>query len=97
MHCAVRGDAAAYRVFTLLACLHKFPIAGDVQHGPPSWLQREVRSFARAEKIHETPPRNFGTRRRWCWAQLPTPAAAKADPVPTHERLGPDDCENLQD
>ena len=23
--------------------------------------------------------------------------AAKAGPVPTHERLGPDDCENLQD
>jgi hypothetical protein len=31
------------------------------------------------------------------WARLPTPLAAKAGPVPTHERLGPDDCENLQD
>src|SRR5713101_2733508 len=31
------------------------------------------------------------------WARLPTPVAAKADPVPTHERLGPDDCETLQD
>src|SRR6266478_5971574 len=31
------------------------------------------------------------------WARLPTPVAAKAGPVPTHERLGPDDCENLQD
>src|ERR1700688_3302794 len=31
------------------------------------------------------------------WARLPTPVAAKADPMPTHERLGPDDCENLQD
>src|SRR6267154_5806173 len=31
------------------------------------------------------------------WARLPTPAAAKAGPVPTHECLGPDDCENLQD
>ena len=31
------------------------------------------------------------------WAQLPTPVAAKAGPVPTHECLGPDDCENLQD
>src|SRR6266404_2026756 len=30
------------------------------------------------------------------WARLPTPVAAKAGPVPTHERLGPDDCENLQ-
>src|SRR5258707_529056 len=31
------------------------------------------------------------------WARLPTPVAARAGPVPTHERLGPDDCENLQD
>src|ERR1700738_5491404 len=31
------------------------------------------------------------------WERLPTPGAAKAGPVPTHERLGPDDCENLQD
>src|SRR3979490_1588345 len=31
------------------------------------------------------------------WARLPTPVAAKAGPVPTHERLGPDDCEDLQD
>src|SRR6202047_4571142 len=30
------------------------------------------------------------------WARLPTPVAAKAGSVPTHERLGPDDCENLQ-
>src|SRR5580692_7368613 len=30
-------------------------------------------------------------------ARLPTPVAAKAGPVPTQERLGPDDCENLQD
>ena len=31
------------------------------------------------------------------WARLPTPVAAKARSVPTHEGLGPDDCENLQD
>src|SRR5438046_3559476 len=31
------------------------------------------------------------------WARLPTPVAAKAGPVPTHERLGPDDREDLQD
>src|SRR6266700_7882353 len=31
------------------------------------------------------------------WARLPTPVAAIAGSVPTHERLGPDDCENLQD
>src|SRR4030081_959209 len=31
------------------------------------------------------------------WARLPTPVAAKAGPMPTNERLGPDDCEDLQD
>src|SRR4030081_2732945 len=31
------------------------------------------------------------------WARLPTPVAAKTDPMPTHERLGPNDCEDLQD
>src|SRR6266849_1811968 len=31
------------------------------------------------------------------WARLPTPVAAKTGPMPTHERLGPDDCENQQD
>jgi hypothetical protein len=29
--------------------------------------------------------------------RFPTPVAAKPGPVPTHERLGPDDGENLQD
>src|ERR1700738_3552661 len=31
------------------------------------------------------------------WARLPTPVATKAGPVPTQERLGPDDCKDLQD
>ena len=31
------------------------------------------------------------------WARLPTPVATKTGPVPTHERLGPDDGEDLQD
>src|SRR6202051_5116854 len=30
------------------------------------------------------------------WARLPTPVATKAGTVATHECLGPDDCENLQ-
>src|SRR5260370_17214584 len=30
-------------------------------------------------------------------ARPPTPVAAKSGSVPTYERLGPDDCENLQD
>ena len=29
-------------------------------------------------------------------ARRPTPVSVKANSVPTHERLGPDDCENLQ-
>src|SRR3984893_13731876 len=31
------------------------------------------------------------------WARLPTPVAAKAGPMPTNERLGPNDREDLQD
>src|SRR5215467_9293782 len=31
------------------------------------------------------------------WARLPTTIATKSGSVPTHERLGPNDCENLQD
>src|SRR5229473_2103142 len=31
------------------------------------------------------------------WTRLPTPEAAKAGPMPTNERLGPDDREDLQD
>jgi hypothetical protein len=31
------------------------------------------------------------------WTRLPTPVAAKAGPMPTNERLGPDDREDLQD
>src|SRR6202048_3038060 len=31
------------------------------------------------------------------WARLPTPVTTKTGPMPTHERLGPDDCEDLQD
>src|SRR5664280_1815022 len=30
-------------------------------------------------------------------ARLPTPITAKAGPMPTHEGVGLDDCENLQD
>jgi hypothetical protein len=30
-------------------------------------------------------------------ARFPTPVKTKPDPMPTQERLRPDDCENLQD
>ena len=66
----------------------------------------ELEQFAvdawRAPKriLHAHPPDQYAQLRfdlRSQWARLPTPVAAKAGPVPTHERLGPDDCENLQD
>src|ERR1700726_4483833 len=41
--------------------------------------------------------RSFVSRSPSQWARLPTPVAAKAGPVPTHECLGLDDCENLHD
>ena len=31
------------------------------------------------------------------WARLPAPVAAKAGPMPTHDRLGTDNRENVQD
>src|SRR3979411_1384806 len=31
------------------------------------------------------------------WAGLPTPVATKTGPMPSHERPGPGNCENLQD
>lgn len=31
------------------------------------------------------------------WARFPPPVATKPGPMPTYERFGPDDCENLQD
>src|SRR6266478_6302942 len=68
----------------------------------------ELEQFAvdawRAPKriLHAHPPDQyaqlrFDLRSPSQWARLPTPVVAKAGPVPTHERLGPDDCENLQD
>src|SRR5260370_41529102 len=71
-------------------------------------LKPELEQFAvdarRAPKwiLHAHPPDqraqlHVDLRSPSLWARLPTPAAAKAGLVPTHERLGPDDCENLQD
>src|SRR6266446_3795743 len=52
--------------------------------------------------LHAHPPDQYAQLRvdRWPpsqWARLPTPITAKASPMPTHERLGPDDREDLQD
>src|SRR6202011_3604022 len=71
-------------------------------------LKPELEQFAvnawRAPKriLHAHPPDQYAQfrvdlRSPSLWARLPTPVAAKTGPVPTHERLGPDDCENLQD
>src|SRR5579864_334462 len=71
-------------------------------------LKPELEKFAvdarRAPKrvVHAHPPDQCAlvrldlrpTSRR---ARLPAPIMAKAGPVPTHERLGSDDCENLKD
>src|SRR6202022_1980463 len=71
-------------------------------------LKPELEQFAvdagRTPKriLHAHPPDQhaqlrFDLRSPSLWARLPTPVAAKAGPVPTHECLGPDDCEHLQD
>src|SRR5258705_5400473 len=71
-------------------------------------LKPELEQFAvnawRTPKriLHAHPPDQSAQlrvdlRSRSQWARLPTPVAAKAGPVPAHERLGPDDGENLQD
>jgi hypothetical protein len=71
-------------------------------------LKSELEQFAvnarRTPKriLHAHPPDQhaqlrFDPRSPSQWARLPTPVAAKAGPVPTHESLGPEDCENLED
>src|SRR3979490_32782 len=57
---------------------------------PQSGFSTLIRRNQRAQfRVHLRSPSQ--------WERLPTPVAAKAGPVPTHECLGPDDCENLQD
>ena len=76
--------------------------------GDPGDLKPELEQFAvnawRAPKriLDAHPPDQYAQlrvdlRSPSQGARLPTPVAAKAGPVPTHEGLGPDDCENLQD
>jgi len=71
-------------------------------------LKPELEQFAvnawRAPKriLHAHPPDqqaqlSLDLRSPSQWARLPTPVATKTGPMPTHERLGPNDCENLQD
>src|ERR1700738_1746471 len=71
-------------------------------------LKPELEQFAvdawRTPKriLHAHPPDQHAQLRLDLWppspsTRFPTPVAAKAGPVPTHERLGPDDGENPQD
>src|ERR1700737_869494 len=71
-------------------------------------LKPELEQFAvnawraprRSSDLHPPDQRaqlRFDLRPPSQWERLPTPVAAKAGPVPTHECLGPNDCENLQD
>src|SRR3984893_14964294 len=69
----------------------------------PELEQFAVNAWRAPKRIFDAHPPDqyaqlrFDLRSPSRWARLPTPVAAKAGPVPTHERLGPDDCENLQD
>src|SRR5882762_6922392 len=78
----------------------RHPWLGDLK---PELEQFAVNAWRTPERIlHAHPPDQraqlrFDLRSPSQWARLPTPVAAKAGPVPTHERLGPDDCEDLQD
>jgi hypothetical protein len=56
----------------------------------PKWVLDAYPSDQRAQLHLDWWPPSPATR-------FPTPVAAKAGSVPTHERLGPNDCQNIQD
>src|SRR6202140_1306297 len=69
----------------------------------PELEQFTVNAWRTPKRIlHAHPPDQraqlrVGLRSPSQWERLPTPVATKAGPMPTHECLRPDDCENLQD
>jgi hypothetical protein len=69
----------------------------------PELEQFAVNAWRAPKRVFDAHPQDQGAQLRVDlrspsqWARLPTPVAAKTGPMPTHERLGPDDCENLQD
>src|ERR1019366_7254205 len=69
----------------------------------PELEQFAVNAWRTPKRIFDTHPPDQSAQLRVDlrspseWERLPTPVAAKSGPVPTHECLGPDDCENLQD
>src|SRR6266478_2108753 len=69
----------------------------------PELAQFAVDAWRAPKRIFDAHPTDQPAQPRFdLWSpsqctRLPTPVAAKAGTVPTHEGLGPDDCENLQD
>ena len=75
----------------------------DCANFKPELEQFAVDAWRAPKRIFDAHPPDqraqlrFDLRSPSQWARLPTPVAAKTGPMPTHERLGSDDCENLQD
>src|SRR5258707_1606568 len=69
----------------------------------PELEQFAVNAWRAPKRIFDAHPPDqraqlrFDRRSAFPQARRPTPVAKKNGPLPTHERLGPDDCENLQD
>src|ERR1700730_3276428 len=80
-------------------------VLGDARLGDlkPELEQFAVNAWRTPKRIFDAHPPDqraqfrVDLRSPSLWARLPTPVAAKGGPMPTHECLGPDDCENLQD
>jgi hypothetical protein len=76
---------------------------GRLRDLKPELEQFAVNAWRAPKRIFDAhPPDQDAQLRLDLWspsplARLPTPVAAKSGSVPTHERLGPDDGENLQD
>src|SRR4030088_2784036 len=71
-----------------------------MQEGPPSLAGRRPafdHVLGDARPQDQSAQLRVDLRSPSQWARLPTPVATKTGPVPTQERLGPDDCEDLQD
>jgi hypothetical protein len=76
---------------------------GRLRDLKPELEQFAVNAWRALKRIFDAHPPDQDAQLRldlWSpslWARLPTPVAAKSGSVPTYKRLGPDDCENLQD
>ena len=61
------------------------------------WMVARPKADFQRSSANQHAELRFDLRSPSQWARLPTPVAAKAGPVPTHQRLGTDDREDLQD